>query len=73
MNGLTLLKHISVISDPRQAWKVEHLLTDIIFVMVTAVIAGDEGGGGKDIEDSGEDSLEWLHQYYDFGKGYTCS
>ncbi|ODY79886.1 hypothetical protein BBM29_06960 [Vibrio parahaemolyticus] len=45
MNGLTLLKHISVISDPRQAWKVEHLLTDIIFVMVTAVIAGDEGGG----------------------------
>lgn len=45
MNGLTLLNHISVISDPRQAWKVEHLLTDIIFVMVTAVIARDEGGG----------------------------
>ncbi|MGR5165292.1 transposase family protein [Vibrio owensii] len=44
MNGLTLLNHISVISDPRQAWKVEHLLTDIISVMVTAVIAGDEGG-----------------------------
>lgn len=71
MNGLTLLNHISFISAPRQAWKVEHFLTDIIFVMVTAVIAGDEGG--EDIEDSGEDSLEWLHQYYDFGKGYTCS
>ncbi len=70
MNGLTLLNHISFISAPRQAWKVEHFLTDIIFVMVTTVIAGDEG---EDIEDSGEDSLEWLHQYYDFGKGYTCS
>jgi hypothetical protein len=44
MNGLTLLNHISVISDPRHTWKVEHSLTDIIFVMVTAVLAGADGG-----------------------------
>ena len=43
------MDHISVISDPRQAWKVEHSLTDIIFLMVTAVIAGAEGW--EDIED----------------------
>ncbi|MEZ9324218.1 ISAs1 family transposase [Vibrio cyclitrophicus] len=30
MNGLSLLDHISVIRDPRQAWKIEHTLTDII-------------------------------------------
>uniref|UniRef100_UPI0011130EA2 transposase family protein n=1 Tax=Vibrio anguillarum TaxID=55601 RepID=UPI0011130EA2 len=67
MNGLSLLDHISVISDPRQAWKVEHSLTDIIFLMVTAVIAGAEGW--EDIEDFGEDNLEWLQQYGDFGNG----
>ncbi|TKF96007.1 transposase family protein, partial [Vibrio sp. F13] len=32
MNGLSLLDHISVIRDPRQAWKIEHTLTDIIFL-----------------------------------------
>ncbi|WP_234782761.1 transposase family protein, partial [Vibrio anguillarum] len=55
---------ISVISDPRQAWKAEHSLTDIIFLMLTAVIAGAEGW-----EDFGEDNLQWLQQYGDFGNG----
>nr|PMK18712.1 hypothetical protein BCU05_17375 [Vibrio sp. 10N.261.54.C3] len=40
MNGLSLLDHISVIRDPRQAWKIEHTLTDIIFLTIAAVIAG---------------------------------
>ncbi|MGR5469314.1 transposase family protein [Vibrio astriarenae] len=39
MDGKGLLEHISVIQDPRQSWKVEHLLSDIIFLMVAAVIA----------------------------------
>ena len=49
MNGLTLLDHISIIKDPRQKWKVEHALSDILFLAVVAVIAGAEGSG-KDHE-----------------------
>ncbi|WED24147.1 ISAs1 family transposase [Vibrio sp. JC009] len=67
MNGLSLLDHISIIQDPRQAWKIEHKLSDIIFLTVAAVIAGAEGW--KDIEDFGEDNLEWLRQYGDFEHG----
>ncbi|MGR5411920.1 transposase family protein, partial [Vibrio astriarenae] len=58
MDGKGLLEHISVIQAPRQSWKVEHLLSDIIFLMVAAVIAGAEGW--EDIEDFGEDNLDWL-------------
>ncbi len=71
MNGLTLLNHISVISAPRQAWKVEHLLTDIIFVMVTAVIAGDEGG--KILKVLAKIASNGYTSIMILGKGYTCS
>ena len=47
MNGLTLLDHISIIKDPRQKWKVEHTLSDILFLAVVAVIAGAEGLEGN--------------------------
>lgn len=67
MVGKGLLEHISVIRDPRQSWKVEHSLSDIIFLMVSAVIAGAEGW--EDIEDFGEDNLDWLRQYGDFANG----
>ncbi len=64
MDEKSLLEHISVIRDPRQSWEIEHSLTDIIFLMVAAFIAGAEGW--EDIEDFGEDNLEWLRQYGDF-------
>ncbi|MFA0088740.1 ISAs1 family transposase [Vibrio sp. 10N.261.51.F12] len=67
MDEKSLLEHISVIRDPRQSWKIEHTLADIIFLMVAAVIAGAEGW--EDIEDFGEDNLEWLRQYGDFING----
>ena len=67
MNGLTLLDHISIIKDPRQKWKVEHSLSDILFLAVVAVIAGAEGW--EEIEDFGKDKLEWLQQYGDYQNG----
>ena len=67
MNGTSLLEHISIIRDPRQSWKIEHKLTDIIFLMVAAVIAGAEGW--EDIEDFGHDNLDWLRKYGDFENG----
>ncbi len=67
MNGTSLLEQISIIHDPRQSWKIEHKLTDIIFLMIVAVIAGAEGW--EDIEDFGVDNLEWLREHGEFSHG----
>ncbi|MHA6498704.1 transposase family protein, partial [Escherichia coli] len=37
------MEHISVIPDYRQAWKVEHKLSDILLLTICAVISGAEG------------------------------
>ena len=58
MNGFSLLDHISIIKDPRQQWKIEHKLTDIIFLSIVAVIGGADGW--EEIQDFGEDHLDWL-------------
>lgn len=67
MNGLSLLDHLSIVRDPRQQWKIEHKLADILFLTVTAVIGGAEGW--EDIEDFGNDHLDWLRQHGDFENG----
>lgn len=67
MTGLSLLDHISIIKDPRQSWKISHKLADVIFLTVTALIAGAEGW--EEIEDFGADHLPWLRQYGDFENG----
>ena len=38
-----LMERISVIPDYRQAWKVEHKLSDILLLIISAVISGAEG------------------------------
>ena len=62
-----LMEHISVIPDYRQAWKVEHKLSDILLLTICAVISGAEGW--EDIEDFGETHLDFLKQYGDFENG----
>ncbi|WP_416220546.1 transposase family protein, partial [Escherichia coli] len=37
-----LMEHISIIPDYRQAWKVEHKLSDILLLPICAVISGAE-------------------------------
>ncbi|MCL7667254.1 transposase family protein, partial [Klebsiella pneumoniae] len=51
----------------RQAWKVEHKLSDILLLTICAVISGAEGW--EDIEDFGETHLDFLKQYGDFENG----
>ena len=55
MNRVTLFDHISIIKDPWRKWKVEHTLSDILFLAVVAVIAGTEVC--EEIEDFGKDKL----------------
>ena len=38
-----LMGHISIIPDYRQAWKMEHKLSDILLLTICAVISGAEG------------------------------
>jgi predicted transposase YbfD/YdcC len=67
VKGLDLLSQLSIISDPRQAWKINHKLSDILFLTITAVIGGAEGW--EEIEDFGIDHLDWLKTYGDFENG----
>ncbi len=62
-----LMEHISIIPDYRQAWKVEHKLSDILLLTICAVISGADGW--EDIEDFGETHLDFLKQYGDFENG----
>ncbi|OUG15246.1 H repeat-associated protein YhhI [Escherichia coli] len=62
-----LMEHISIVPDYRQAWKVEHKLSDILLLTICAVISGAEGW--EDIEDFGETHLDFLKQYGDFENG----
>ena len=62
-----LMEHISIIPDYRQAWKVEHKLSDILLLTICAVISGAEDW--EDIEDFGETHLDFLKQYGDFDNG----
>lgn len=67
MKTASLVEHLSVIKDIRQAWKVEHKLTDILFLTVCAVISGCEGW--DEIEDFGEAKLDFLRTYGEFEAG----
>lgn len=67
MNAGSLFEHFSIIKDPRQSWKIEYKLFDILLLTVCAVIAGAEGW--EDIEEFGKERLDWLRQYGDFEQG----
>ncbi len=67
MNAGGLFEHFSIIKDPRQSWKIEYKLFDILLLTVCAVIAGAEGW--EDIEEFGKERLDWLRQYGDFEQG----
>ncbi|EBR8158194.1 transposase family protein, partial [Salmonella enterica subsp. enterica serovar Newport] len=58
MNIENLMKHITIIPDYRQAWKIEHKLSDILLLTICAVISGAEGW--EDIEDFGNVHLDFL-------------
>ncbi|MBS4155531.1 ISAs1 family transposase, partial [Cobetia sp. MC34] len=63
----SLMHHLSIVPDFRQAWKVQHQLSDILFLIVCAVICGAEGW--DEIEDFGRAKLDFLRQYGDFEAG----
>ena len=67
MSTPSLFEYLSVVPDFRQPWKVQHQLSDILFLVVCAVICGAEGW--DEIEDFGHAKLDFLRQYGDFSDG----
>ncbi len=67
MNAHNLIEQLAVIRDPRQEWKINHKLTDILLLTICGVIAGAEGW--EEVEDFGHERLEWLQNYGDFESG----
>jgi predicted transposase YbfD/YdcC len=59
------MHHLSIVPDFRQAWKVQHQLSDILFLTVCAVICGAEGWDeiqGKRMKNRSTTGLVALYQ-----------
>jgi predicted transposase YbfD/YdcC len=67
MSAPSLLHYLSIIPDFRQSWKVQHQLSDILFLVVCAVIFGSKGWG--EVKDFGHSRLDFLRQYSNFTDG----
>ena len=67
MNAFTLIDHFSKLQDYRQPWKIEHKLTDILLLVVCAMISGAKGW--SEIEDFGKHRESWLKKLGDFSFG----
>ncbi len=61
------LKHFSVIPDPRSTINRKHLLIDILFVTVCAVVCGAKGW--NEIAEFGTCRHDWLKQFIDLPNG----
>lgn len=64
MNAFNLIEELSILPDHRQPWKIRHKLSDILLLTICGVIAGADGW--DEIEDFGNERLDWLRQYGDF-------
>ena len=63
----SLIEHFSGLEDPRQAWKVEYPLTEIMLLVLCATLAGADGF--VDIRLWGKTKLDFLRRMLPFQKG----
>lgn len=62
-----LLGYLGEVPEPRQSWKIEYPLDEILFLTISAVVSGCSEW--DEIVDFGEDKLGWLRQYRPFANG----
>lgn len=55
------------IRDPRQPWKIEHKLVEILFIVVIAVISGCEDF--EEVEEYGKQKKKWLKTFLELPGG----
>ncbi|KZW98362.1 transposase, partial [Pseudoalteromonas luteoviolacea] len=61
---MNLIEHLSIVEETRSDINQKHDLVDIIFLVVSAIIAGAEGW--QDIETYGDAKKDWLTKYRPF-------
>ena len=64
---MSLLDHLSLVEDPRSSINLQHDLVDVMFLVIASVASGMEGWA--EIEEFGNDHLDWFRQYRDFKSG----
>ncbi|KZN53205.1 ISAs1 family transposase, partial [Pseudoalteromonas luteoviolacea] len=64
---MNLIEHLSIVEETRSDINQKHDLVDIIFLVVSAIIAGAEGW--QDIETYGDAKKDWLTKYRPFKHG----
>ena len=64
---MSLFSHLELVEDKRSSINQHHDLTDVLFLIISAVLSGCEGW--KDIEVFGHSKLPWLRQFRAFKHG----
>lgn len=64
---MTLIEHLSLVEESRSDINQKHELVDVIFLVISAIMAGAEGW--RDIETYGDSKADWLKQHRPFKNG----
>ena len=64
---MDLIKHLSVVQETRSDINQKHDLVDVMFLVLSAIMAGAEGW--QDIETYGDSKKDWLTKYRPFKYG----
>ena len=64
---MTLIEHLTLVEETRSDINRKHDLVDVIFLVISAIMAGAEGW--QDIETYGDSKAEWLCKYRPFTHG----
>ncbi|MBD2798260.1 ISAs1 family transposase [Xenorhabdus sp. 18] len=64
---MTLIEHLSIVKETRSDINRQYDLIDVIFLVVSAIMAGAEGW--QDIETYGRAKIQWLQTYRPFPNG----
>ncbi|TDB48164.1 ISAs1 family transposase [Photorhabdus khanii] len=67
---MTLMEHLSVVKETRSETNRKYDLIDVIFLVISAIMAGAEGW--QDIETYGNAKIKWLRTYRPFLSGIPC-
>jgi hypothetical protein len=67
MQTPSFLLYFKTLKDPRQPWKIDDPLNEILLLLLSATIAGSEGF--QDITDYGNTKLPFLRQYLPYTNG----
>lgn len=65
--GMSIIRHLEKIEDPRTDINVKHDLIDVMFLTLSAVLSGADGW--KSIQEFGELQIDWLRKHRTFANG----